>query len=97
MIRLGRCIPHDRTGTMPMSKMCVAVTSHRINKSMNLLLYSVKSFPHCPFGRIFVLSCKPFNSSYKTILVALTLTIAATYTEICPLSLIYTAIIIILQ
>jgi hypothetical protein len=43
MIRLGRCIPHDRTGTMPMSKMCVAVTSHRINKSMNLLLYSVKT------------------------------------------------------
>jgi hypothetical protein len=35
-------------------------------------------------------------SSYKTILFAFTLTIAATYTEICPLSLIYTAIIIII-
>ena len=40
-------------GTMPMSQTCVAVSSHRINKSMNLLLYSVKSFPHCQFGRIF--------------------------------------------
>ena len=29
---------YDQTGTMPMSKMCVAVTSHRINKSTNLLL-----------------------------------------------------------